>query len=130
MTDAQGIPVAALVTAAHAHDVTQLVPLVDAMPLVRGKPGRPRQRPERVSGDRAYDSAAHREALRTRGITPVLAKGRTEHGSGRGLYRWVVERTLAWLHQFRRLRIRYARLPEIHEAFLAIGGALICRRFL
>jgi transposase len=118
------------VTAANAHDVTRLVPLVDAIPLVRGKPGRPRQRPKRVYGDRAYDSAAHRDALRTRGITPVLAKRRTEHGSGLGLYRWVVERTRAGLHQFRRLRIRYERLPEIHEAFLAIGCALICRRFL
>jgi transposase len=130
ITDAQGIPLAALLTAANAHDVTQLVPLVDAIPPVRGKPGRPRQRPERVYGDRAYDSAAHRDALRARGITPMLAKRRTEPGSGLGVYRWVVERTLAWLHQFRRLRIRFERLPEIHEAFLTIGCALICRRFL
>jgi transposase len=106
------------------------MPLVDAIPPVRGKPGRPRQRPMRVYGDRAYDSAAHRHDLRTRGITPVLAKRRTEHGSGLGVYRWVVERTLAWLHQFRRLRIRYERLSEIHEAFLTIGCTLICWRFL
>jgi transposase len=123
ITDAQGIPLAALLTAANAHDVTQLVPLVGAMPPVRGKPGRPRQRPGRGYGDRAY-------ALRARGITPMLAQRRTEHGSGLGVYRWVVERTLAWLHQFRRLRIQYERLPEIHEAFLTIGCALICWRFL
>lgn len=64
------------------------------------------------------------------GIKPVLAKRRTEHGSGLGVYRWVVERTISWLHQFRRLRIRYERLPEIHEAFLSIGCALICWNFL
>jgi drug/metabolite transporter (DMT)-like permease len=42
----------------------------------------------------------------------------------------VVERTLARLRRFRRLKIRYDRSPQTHEAFLNIGGALICRRFL
>jgi len=110
--------------------VTQLVSLVDAISPVRGKVGRPRQRPERVQGDRAYDSAAHRAALRHRGIGPVLARRRTPHGSGLGVFRWVVERTIAWLHQFRRLRIRYERRDDIHEAFLQLGCALICWNFL
>jgi transposase len=47
-----------------------------------------------------------------------------------GRYRWVVERTLAWLHQFRRLRIRYERRSDIHEAFMSLACALICWRFL
>jgi transposase len=64
------------------------------------------------------------------GIRAELAKRRTEHGSGLGKTRWVVERTIAWLHQFRRLRVRYEKLPCIHEAFLKIGCALICWRFL
>lgn len=130
ITEAQGIPLAAILTGANAHDVTQLLPLVDAIPGVRGKRGRPRHRPGCVQGDRGYDSEPHREGLRARGIEPVLAKRRTPHGSGLGVYRWVVERTLSWLHQFRRLRIRYERLPETHEAFLTIGCALICWRFL
>jgi len=130
ITDAQGIPLAAILTEANAHDVTQLLPLVEAIPPVRGKRGRPRRRPERVQGDRAYDSEPHRDQLRVRGVEPVLAQRWTAHGSGLGVYRWVVERSLSWLHQFRRLRIRYERLPEIHEAFLAIGCALICWRFL
>jgi len=41
-------------------------------------------------------SEAHRQKLRERGVRPVLAKRRTEHGSGLGMYRWVVERTHAW----------------------------------
>jgi transposase len=53
---------------------------------------------------------------------------RVAHGSGLGRYRWVVERTLAWLHQFRRLRIRYERRDDIHEAFLILGCAIICWR--
>jgi transposase len=68
--------------------------------------------------------------LWVRGIEPVLAERHTEHGSGLGVWRWVVERTLSWLHQFRRLRIRYEKLPEVHDAFLQIGCILICYRFL
>jgi transposase len=128
--EAQGIPLATILTAAQCHDVTQLLPLVEKVPPVRGKPGRPRRRPQSLYGDRAYDSQSHRQQLRRRGIVPVLAKRNTPHGSGLGVYRWVVERTISWLHQFRRLRIRYERRADIHEAFLSFGCALICHRFL
>jgi transposase len=60
----------------------------------------------------------------------VLARRGTPHGSGLGVYRWVVERTLAWLHQFRRLRTRYDRRADIHEGFLALGCSLICWNFI
>jgi transposase len=113
-------------TSANTNDITQLVPLVEAIPPIRGKRGRPRQRPACVQGDRAYDSEPHRQVLRAKGIVPVLARRRTPHGSGLGVFRWVVERTLAWLHQSRRLRIRYERRDDMHEALLQLGGALIC----
>lgn len=121
---------AATLTGANAHDVTQLLPLVDAVPAIGGKPGPPRSRPDRLQGDRAYDSEPHRQELRARGISPVLAKRNTEHGSGLGVYRWVVERTNSWLHQYRRLRVRYERRDDIHEAFLKLGCILICFNFL
>ena len=130
LTDAQGIPLNVILTGANAHDVTQLLPLVDGIAPVAGKPGRPKCKPDLVQADRAYDSAAHRKAFAERGIKSQIAKRRTKHGSGLGTTRWVVERTIAWLHQFRRLRIRYERLPKIHEAFLKIGCCLICWRFL
>jgi transposase len=44
--------------------------------------------------------------------------------------RWVVERTLAWLHRFRRLALRYERRADVHEAFLTLGCALITWRYL
>jgi transposase len=47
-----------------------------------------------------------------------------------GRQRWVVERTFAWLHNLRRLRTRYERAPELHEAFLHLGCAVICQRML
>jgi transposase len=67
LTDAQGIPLAIILTKANRHDVTQLLPLLDKVPPVRGKRGAPRFRPERVQGDRAYDSEPHRKALKKRG---------------------------------------------------------------
>lgn len=130
ITDARGIPLAAILTSANAHDVTQLLPLVSAIKPLRGRCGRPRRRPDRVQGDRAYDSAAHRRALRRQGIYPVLAKRRTAHGSGLGKTRWVVERSIAWLHQFRRLKMRYERLHFVHEAFLSIACSMICWNFI
>jgi transposase len=44
--------------------------------------------------------------------------------------RWVVERTFAWLHFFRRLRLRWERRPELHLAFMHLGCAVICQRYL
>lgn len=130
LTDAKGIPLSVILTQANRHDVTQLLPLVESIPPIAGKPGRPRRKPELVQADRGYDSNPHRAALRTRGIESQIARRRTQHGSGLGKTRWVVERTIAWLHWFRRLRIRYERLPSIHEAFLKIGCSMICWRQL
>jgi transposase len=130
LTEAHGIPLVAHVTAANRNDITVLLDLVDAIPPLRGRPGRPLRRPAAVQGDRGYDSHQHRAALVARGITPVLARRYTAHGSGLGKTRWVVERTLAWLHRYRRLAVRYERLDYVHEAFLTLGCALICWNFL
>ena len=130
ISDARGILLAATLTPANANDITQLVPLVMAIPPVAGKRRRPRQRPDRVQGDRAYDSAAHRRILRALRITPILAARRAAHGSGLGKTRWIIERSIAWLHQFRRLKIRYERLDSVHQTFLTIACALICWNFL
>jgi transposase len=97
---------------------------------VRGKVGRPRRRPVRVTGDRAYDYPSRRRELRQRGIKAEIARRNTDHGSSLGRYRWVVERTFAWLHQFKRLLVRYDRRADIHEAFLALGCCLVCYRRL
>jgi transposase len=97
---------------------------------VRGKVGRPRQRPDRLIADRGYDYRPQRRELRKRGIKAEIARRRSEHGSGLGRDRWVVERTFAWLHQFKRLLVRYDRRHDIHEAFLALGCCLVCHRRL
>jgi transposase len=126
LTDANGMPMATILTGANRHDVTQLLPLVDAVPFVAGKPGKPRHRFDTVQGDRAYHSDPHRQALRKRGSQPVLARRNARHGSGLGKYRWPVERTLSWMHQNRRLRTRYEKRDDIHEAFMELAESMIC----
>ena len=130
LVDATGIPLAWRLTGGNRNDVTQLIPLIDAVPAVRGRVGRPRRRPERLAADRGYDHDKYRRQLRRRGITPEIARRQSEHGSGLGRYRWVVERTFAWLHHLKRLLVRYDRRAEIHEAFLALGCCLVCFRRL
>jgi transposase len=83
-----------------------------------------------VQADRGYDCEAYRRILRQRRITPQIGKRCTGHGSHLGMTRWVVERTFAWLHQFRRLRVRYERRADMHEGFLRLGCAIICWRTL
>jgi transposase len=126
LVDGHGTPMAVAVTGANVPDVQQLLPLVVAVPPVRGKPGHPRSRFDRLFGDRAYDSEPARCILRWLGIEPKLAKRRTKHGSGLGRFRWVVERTISWLHQQRRLRVRYERRTDIHMGFLTLAACLIC----
>jgi transposase len=130
LVDASGLPLAWGLTGSNRNDIEQLLPLIEAVPAVRGSVGRPRRRPESVVGDRGYDSERHRQELRRRGITPVIARRQTAHGSGLGRYRWVVERTFAHLHNLKRLLVRYERRADMHEALLALGCCLICFRRL
>jgi transposase len=71
-----------------------------------------------VLGDRGYDHDKYRRLVRVLGVKPLIARRGTEHGSGLGTRRWVVERVFAHLRWFRRLRIRWEIRDDIHEAFL------------
>jgi len=114
----------------NRNDVTQLLPLLDAVPPLRGCVGRPLERPGRLLADRGYDHDRYRRRLRARGTTPFVARRGREHGFGLGAQRWVVERSFARLHQFRRLLVRYDRRADIHEAFLSLACCVICFRRL
>jgi len=107
-----------------------LLPLVDVIPAIKGRRGRPRKRPHKLHADKGYDFGAYRRALRARGITPRIARRGLESKERLGRYRWVVERNFAWLGQFRRLAIRYERKAAHYLAFLHLANALTCLRFL
>jgi transposase len=129
LVDANGVPLAGDATPANLPEIKELLPLVDNCgPLDEAE--EPRRLPRKMYGDRAYDSEPHREALRERGIEPELAKRNTAHGSGVGVYRWIVERTLSWAHGFRKLRLVTEKTLEMQYAFLNLALSLICYRFL
>jgi len=129
LVDANGVPLAGDLTPANVPEINELLPLLDSCGPT-DEAGRPRHRPAKLYADRGYDSEPHRQELRKRGVEPHLAKRNTEHGSGLGVFRWVVERTVSWLHGFRKLRLVTEKTQEIQFALFNIALALTCFRFL
>jgi IS5 family transposase len=122
-----------VLTGANVHDSKVLEETVDSIEPIkrpRGRPGRPRKRPNKLHADKAYDFPRCRKALRRRGIIPRIARGGIDSSERLGRHRWVVERTLAWLAKYRRLTIRYERRDDIHEAFLHLCCSLVCLNYL
>jgi transposase len=97
-------------------------------PVRAARAAAPTARP--VIGDRGYDHDSYRRALWRRGVKPTIARRGTRARLGLGRWPWVVERSFAWLHNFRRLRIRREHDPNLHIAFLTLACAAICWRFL
>jgi transposase len=130
LVDRHGVPLEIRVTGANRHDVLQIIPLVVNMPRIAGKVGHPLVKPKRVQADRAYDDESARALLDWLGIDSWIARRNSEHGSGLGKSRWVVERTISWLRGFRRLRVRYDRRDDIHCAWNELAASAICCRIL
>ena len=124
------MPLVVETTAANVHDGTRLIPMIDNVPPIRGRVGAPRRRPRVVVADKAYHSRQRVVSLGIRGIRALLPKRGEPDIKGLGRIRWVVERTLSWLHQFRRLRIRWERRSDIHQALLTLAAAIVCLRKL
>jgi transposase len=124
MVDRNGVPLACRVSAANRPDVCLLLATVAACPLPgygeRGK------LPAELLGDRAYDSDGHEALVRWLGVEPRFAQRGEAHGSGLGKDRYVVERTIAAVHQNRRLKVRYERRSDTHQAFLTLACIKIC----
>ncbi len=127
-TDGGGIPLSVLPTGGDRNDVIGLEPLLDAVPDVRGQRRRPRRRPKALYADRGYDHDEYRRRPRARGITPRIARRGEPHGPGPGTVRWVLERTIAWYHGMKRLRIHRERRDDIHEALPGLATRTICHR--
>jgi len=102
----------------------------------RHRAGRPRQKPVRVIADKAYDSDPLRKRLRQRGIELICphkknrVRPATQDGRALRRYRrrWIVERTIGWLGNYRRLVVRYDRSFQIYRAFFHIACFMIVLR--
>ena len=138
VVDGQGIPLGNLLDSASPAEVTLLEPTLDTIAVPRNGPGRPRKSPERVIYDKACDSDALRQRLTKRGmelicphrrnrVKPPLQDGRKLRRYKR---RWKVERPFAWLGNFRRLVVRWARHSLMYQAFFHVACRLITLRQL
>ncbi len=131
LADRRGIPLTVYLTAANVHGSAVFEAVLEGLgPVKRPGPGRPRCRPQKLHADKAYDIPRCRRYLRRRGIGCRIARKGVDSSARLGRHRWVVERTLAWLSRVRRLAVRYERRADIHQAFLSLGCALICRNYL
>lgn len=126
---------ALLLTGAQVHDSRAAQPTLQRLRVGR------KRRPKGLAADKGYDSRPLRRALRRRGIRASIPERQYHHRRKRGRpprqdpqlsgYRWVVERTFAWLNnRFRRLRIRYERLASTYYALCTLGCIMICLAIL
>jgi transposase len=130
VTDRRGISLTVRLSGANLHDSRLLDPLLDAIPPIHGKRGRPRHRPGKLHADKGYDCPRCRRACTKRGVTHRIARKGIESRSHLGTHQWVVERTFAWLCKFRRLAVGYEQRADIHLAFTILACAIICFRAL
>ena len=137
VVDGEGVPLGKQLYSASPNEVRLAEETLASVRVTRRhRGGRPRQKPRRVIADRAYDSDPLRQRLAARGIELVAAhrgnrsKPRTQDGRALRRYkrRWKVERTIAWLGNFRRLVVRYERSDTIYEAFFNIACFMIVLR--
>ena len=133
--DRGGLPLALTLTGANCHDGKALIEVVDAIQPIRQRRGRPRKRPAKLHADKGYDFRGYdfrrcRRDLRARRTMPRMARRGIESSKHLGKHRWVVERTFAWINQFRRLVVRYERHADLYRAFLVIAAAIVCFRAL
>jgi transposase len=138
VVDGQGVPLGNLLDSASPAEVTLLEPTLETMAVPRHGPGRPRKNPNRVIDDKACDSDPLRKRLARRGIELICPHRRTRVKpplqDGRKLRRyrrrWKVERTFAWLGNFRRLIVRWERHRVMYGALFHVVCLLITLRRL
>jgi transposase len=139
VTDGEGLPLSAHIDSASPAQVTLLETTLDKITVGRkGTAGRPRKHPDRLIADRAYDSNHMRERLEDRGIEPIIParsnNRKATHQDGRQLsrykHRWIIERTFAWLQNFRRITIRWERHDFMYAGFVHLACAFLVMRRL
>lgn len=132
IVDAKGMPLSFSVTAANGDERIEAKTNTEKIRISHGKPGRPRRHPKKLAGDKGFDSKELRDHLRKKGIKPEIPKRKWKNKAHRGrpliktVERYVVERAFAWVQRkFRRVAIRWERLPECFEGFVALAMAML-----
>lgn len=128
--DGNGLPVTFLLTVGERHEAVVFEQLMSQGAVKRTGAGRPRLRPQRVSGDKGYSSGTIRRYLRRRGIRLTIPRKSNERRRGkfdRSVYRQrnVVERCFNRLKQFRRIATRYEKKADNYLAMLTLASIFI-----
>jgi len=130
LTEADGGPLAIVVTGANVHDSLLLQ---DALEAVIVEPPNPLEHQQHLCLDKAFSGAPSDATARVFGYEPHCrqigeekkdAKGRKRHKARR----WVVERTISWLNRCRGILIRYEKKGENYLAVVQLGCALLWYR--
>lgn len=140
LVDGQGRALTLILSPGQAGDSPVLPMLLDQLHVPRMGPGRPRTRPSRLRGDKAYSARAHRELLRSRGIVAVIPErsdqiaNRTRKGSAGGRpvsydvedykNRNVVERFFNRVKNWRALASRYDKHAVIYRGAVVLAAIL------
>ena len=136
VADGNGLPIGFELARANHHEIKLAVPTLRSVRVPRRGQGRPKQQPKELVADKAYNSRSFRGWLRSRGIKPTIPsyerRERKHPKRGRPLEvgpgyeeRWKVERTFAWLGNFRRLLVRHERCLSTFRAFFLIAFILV-----
>lgn len=122
-----GMPLSARTTAANGNEKEQVRTLLEQIKVQTNKPGRPPKKLKKLVADKGYDKEELRVDLRDRGIQPQIprkknAKKRVGRPPNMGAPRFQVERAFSWLQRkFRRIAVRWERLPHCFDAFLSLA---------
>ena len=133
VADGHGIPVGLKLASATPHEVTLIECALDTVRVPRPGRGRPRKRFPRLIYDRAADSLALRRRLKKeRGvdlICPHRSNRKVKVQDGRKLRRyrrrWKIERTNAWLQNYRRVLVRFDWKITSYFAFVVLACIMI-----
>jgi transposase len=137
VVDGQGVPLGKHLASASPNEVTLIEPTLASIAVPRkGRIGRPRSKPQRLIYDKAADSDPLRKRLKKRGIDLICPhrsnriKPKLQDGRKLRRYRrrWKMERTFAWLGNFRRLVVRYERDIRMYSAFFHVACLMITLR--
>lgn len=129
LVDARGVPLSIIVTAANHHDITQLVPTLDAVVAPRPAVG-PHTR-QHLCADAGFVGAAAHQDMLDRDYTPhVRPRGeeRKQRSKGKRPRRWVVEVAHSWFNRFRKLLVRYEKTHRSYLALSMLAAAIISFR--
>ena len=137
LVDGKGIPLGVHLSSANRHEMKLAEATLANVSVRRAARGRPRNKPQRIIADKGYDSQRLRDAMKAKRIdfiVPHLKNRKHKPQDRRKLRRykrrWIVERTNAWLFNFRRLFVRYERILDNYQGFFHFACALIAlRRF-